>query len=111
MFCPPSHNCVPEYLPAKLAQPPGCLDYTPPFNPPEHLQQFRRIYIRDGPRADLRTNIRFEPGYEPRSILGNEPVALVLKPFASNGLERVPAGELGYTFGRLFCGAGIDVLV
>ena len=61
MLCSPGNNGVAEYLPAELPQPTSGLDYTSLLNLPEHLQQFGRVDIRDGPRADLRENIRFKP--------------------------------------------------
>jgi len=99
----PVANSVAKYLPAELPQPTSGLDDTSPLNATERLQQLWRIDISDGPRADQRENIRLKPRLEPRPILGGEPVALVIKPFASHRLEGVPGGELSRAFGCFPC--------
>ena len=72
MLCPPGRDGISEDLTADLPKPLGHLDRATSLHSLERLQQVRGFDRSNGPLADLREDIRLQPGLYPDAVAGAE---------------------------------------
>lgn len=74
---------------AYLFRPSGDIERTALFDPAQHLQQFGRIDLRNGPLADIGEDVQLQSEHDLAGIVLAPAFLLVLVPFERHGLEGV----------------------